>query len=427
MSALAIALLHAEGDQFNASIVQEGEKGGRTAAREVHRLLKREIEGGADLVVYHVADHGGCSFGNSSAFASFLRGFSSADEPSFLAAPTEGPGGSVNRITQLLFLNLPLTSISHIFLGSLHTNLLATYLEGVPTQLCGKITLLETVTIAPRVRSLVTEGHFRSTRALQGLFGELGGLESGFDFLGVDDASGTKEETEKAGLGWAAEPTAPSDAQSTSSSGPKKRMLSDAFTSSSSFHPPSPPPGVAAGSTTAPTPSSSSLPRFLPPPLQGVELAAATTPPRADSPPATRPASSSSPKKGKEKQKESGKGEWLQLGKRKYDAPSLVGAKVPDGLYPPPYPIPSGAFKPPLLRFPDDNKPCNRFQPEEWRQFKKAIKGTMCNEAKYGKCKMTADSCIQGHRCPYTLTSSPFEEKGTCHFSNAGLPHSVKM
>ncbi|GAA5859482.1 hypothetical protein JCM8547_006843 [Rhodosporidiobolus lusitaniae] len=96
-------------------------------------------------------------------------------------------GVHVSRIIQLLLLHLPRNGVSHVFLGSLHTSYLATYLEGIPQELGNKLTLLEAVTVAPGVRQLIGDGEFSSSRCVQQLFSGQELVDLGVSALRLDE------------------------------------------------------------------------------------------------------------------------------------------------------------------------------------------------------------------------------------------------
>ncbi|GAA5859490.1 hypothetical protein JCM8547_006847 [Rhodosporidiobolus lusitaniae] len=142
----------------------------------------------------------------------FLRRFASSAEPCFLAAPLPEDGGHVSRIIQ----------------------------QGK------KLTLLQTVTIALRVKKLVEEGEFELSGCVKGLFG--GGLEevdSGVYMLRLDEVDEKREEGEWAG--W---------------EGEKKQEVScePTYWPSTSYSPSSSP------SNTAPLPPFSEVPSSPPAP-----------------------------------------------------------------------------------------------------------------------------------------------------------------
>ncbi|GAA5947271.1 hypothetical protein JCM10213_001208 [Rhodosporidiobolus nylandii] len=398
---LAVVLLQAEGDQFNDSLIQQREEGGRLAAAELHRILGKEVASageGGELLVYLVAD--GRKLSRSSrptSLEAFLQGLAGAAEPTVVASPCEGHGGSAERILQLLSLYLPLGSTSRIFLGGLHTNYLAEYLEGLPAELRGKVTLLSTVTVAPKIRKLVSDGYFAYSDALEGLFGELGGAESETEEVALED--GEKQDAWPEDV-WDVEQERASTA-SASTEQPKKRMLSDTL---SPYPLSSPAPAVAAQSDAG-------------------DLAACE-------------ACSSHLTAGNGKKKRSGKSE--------YSGVKGAGAKVAPGLLPRPTPVPSGPFKPPSLNFSTGTPPCNAFYlapdgcrkmacsfshsfpftAEEWKRFPLAVAAQICSNRVHGKCNK-GDACIKGHRCPYTVSACPHGAE--CYYLQAGLPHSVKL
>ncbi|BGP42134.1 hypothetical protein JCM10449v2_006137 [Rhodotorula kratochvilovae] len=415
---LAVVLLNAEGDQFNASSIAQGEAGGRAAAEELHRLARQEVaasgDGGGEAVVHLVTrSKEGLPFVGGAAHERWLAGFASAPKLCHISLPLDDSRGGAGRILQLLTLYLPLASISTIFIGSLHTNYLAPYLEGLPPRLRSKICLLETVTVAPDVHMLVVEGLFRTTKVFKSLFGEMDGGDEVFDFLDVKEL---KTQLQEVNL-------TPSVPRSDPVAAPAPARTP--FPAPAPVEPPSTgaPRSTLADAIVAPLDVSQSIPPL--PPVQQ-ELQGAATP----KPPPT-------PRK--------------EQNKPVYDPASKTVVR-PTGLtkqdrFPvdslPAYP--QYAFKHRLFRFPIDRRPCNHFwlgkdgcgfadtcsyshtHPftlEEFKDYRLFVKSTPCQDlVKRGRCKMGED-CVHGHRCPHTERDCLHLEKGMCHYARAGLPHS---
>ncbi|GAA5889413.1 hypothetical protein JCM6882_000736 [Rhodosporidiobolus microsporus] len=367
-----VALLHFEGDAFNDSLVQANERGGRDAAHELHRVLRAE-------------------------------------------------GGAATE--ELLSRYLPLPTTALIFLASLHTNYLATYLSGLPSNLRAKIVLLDTVTIAPKIRRLVDEGLFKVSQAAKGLFGDLGGATSGLALLALDELDERKDETPRFN-DFSSSSTGYSYPDASSSN----RLL---WGSPPSPPPRSPPPAQFWSPSSAP-PS----PLWQPDPFF-----------QNDATPPTSPAASPS-KSGSHRKRSGRERDEARKGKNGKERQKTEGDKVPPNLFPPAYaPPPMGtAFKPPHLTLPADVRPCNRyyldpagchdkrcsyshdypFAPEEWRVYALYIRGSVCPNLRggaSGRCGK-GDECPFGHVCPYTQKQCPFDER--CHFLRAGLGHSKR-
>jgi hypothetical protein len=164
---------------------------------------------------------------------------------------------------ELLFLYLPLPAVSRIFLGSLHTDYVVQYVEALPDQYRDKITLVETVTVAPKVQKLINDKLFFSTTALSRLFGDVGGFETGMEYL-RDDSSASSSVEDENGF-------EPSEAKSSVSS-PSSVFF--AFTDTSFYRtcPPllrqRPPLSLRDASSAKPSLLDLLLPNFLPPHLR---------------------------------------------------------------------------------------------------------------------------------------------------------------
>ncbi|GAA5906858.1 uncharacterized protein JCM6883_005710 [Sporobolomyces salmoneus] len=173
---LSVLILNAEGDQFNASFIADGKRGGIQASTQLYRLAKERLfrqEGINDspLIVYLVADRKKSFTFPDKRIEAFYDGFGSTDDCSFVVEGIES--SPFQRVTQLLDLYLPLESTTSILLGSLHTNQLYPYIISLPPRQKNKITLLSTVSVAPCYRQLVAEGWFKTSTEFENLFGEL--------------------------------------------------------------------------------------------------------------------------------------------------------------------------------------------------------------------------------------------------------------
>ncbi|GAA5916837.1 hypothetical protein JCM8208_006998 [Rhodotorula glutinis] len=154
---LAVVLLNEEGDQLNASSIAQGQPGGRAAADELHRIARAEVAsagGGTGEAVVHLVT---CTYAGSSstkvaAQDKWLSGFGSSGQLCHLSLPLDDGRGAAGWILQLLTLYLPLAA------------------SAAPA---AKITLVETVTVAPGVHDLVQSGLLKITSAFKGLFGEM--------------------------------------------------------------------------------------------------------------------------------------------------------------------------------------------------------------------------------------------------------------
>ncbi|GAA5856814.1 hypothetical protein JCM9279_002026 [Rhodotorula babjevae] len=386
-SRLTVLLLNEEGDQFNASSVAQGHLGGRAAADELHAVARAQVAsagGGTGEAVVHLVT---CAYAGSSstkvaAQDQWLSGFGSSSQLCHLSLPLDDGRGASGRILQLLTLYLPLASVSTIFLGSLHTDYLAPYLEGMPPRLRAKITLVETVTLAPGIKDLVDSGLLKMTSAFKGLFGETDGAdELKVDWTGV-------EELEKQLAELEVDPEAPS-----SSSMPEPGFVS--------------------------APTSPARPATLEPPVVAERRPVLSTRPPVGDAPQDVPAPA---------------GRLFVARKRQ----TLFAA---DRL--PPYP--TKAFKFRTFRWDPDNRPCNvfwlsskgcahegrtyrhdtPFTLEEFKVYRLWVKSTVCfGMQRYGSCELDDAECPQGHRCPFTLEDCPLVRRGQCFYKQAGLPHS---
>ncbi|GAA5856812.1 hypothetical protein JCM9279_002025 [Rhodotorula babjevae] len=399
---LTVLLLNEEGDRFNASSIAQGHQGGRAAADELHRIARAEVSsagGGTGEAVVHLVT---CAYAGSSstkvaAQDQWLSGFGSSGQLCHLSLPLDDGRGAAGRILQLLTLYLPLASVSTIFLGSLHTDYLAPYLEGMPPRLRAKITLVETVTLAPGIKDLVDSGLLKMTSAFKGLFGEMAAADDvKVDWMGVEELEKQLAELEVEG-----------DIPSFSSA--LEAVVNPAPA------PPSPP------RLATPEP-----PVVAPPPVVGAPPVVAAprrtlTKEQAQAYLAKKAPSAAPPKR--------------------YHAPQKQDRFPVDDL--PPYP--TKAFRCRIFRFPPDQRPCNLywlspngcphahcdydhetpFSLEDFQQYRLYVKASPCPDmAKLGRCKYDDAECVLGHRCQHTLKDCPHVRKGACHYEKAGLPHS---
>ncbi|GAA5947212.1 hypothetical protein JCM10213_001186 [Rhodosporidiobolus nylandii] len=156
-ASLAVMLLSADGDKFDQNFVRQGEKGGKAASETLHALLREQVGGGEGketaIILVSNTDKTAC-LSRSFLRESFLRGFSSSHDASSILSPHQGPGGFAGRTIQLLTMYLPLDSVSHVFVGSLHSPRVIQYFESLSSGLRGKVVLLDFGDLAPRPRAL---------------------------------------------------------------------------------------------------------------------------------------------------------------------------------------------------------------------------------------------------------------------------------
>ncbi|GAA5965657.1 hypothetical protein JCM3765_000916 [Sporobolomyces pararoseus] len=154
---LSIVVLNAEGDQFNASLIAEGKQGGVQASTSLYSIASEKLIGNSSLIVYLVADRKKSFTFPDKRIEAFFEGFSSTENPAFVVEPIDS--NSFLRVIQLLELYLPLSSVSSIYLGSIHTSQLYPFLISLPFSQKQKINFLSTVTIAPCYKqSLLQQG-----------------------------------------------------------------------------------------------------------------------------------------------------------------------------------------------------------------------------------------------------------------------------
>ncbi|GAA5857432.1 hypothetical protein JCM5353_004519 [Sporobolomyces roseus] len=456
---LSVVLLNAEGDQFNASLIADGEQGGQQASIHLYHRVKASlarsgIPTSSSLVVYLVADRKKSLSIPQSRVTSFLTGFASTENNCYVVEPIP----SASRIKQLLDLYLPLSSTSSILLASLHNNDLYPYLLSLPIDLKLKITFLSTVTIAPSYRHLSNEGWFKTSREFEDLFG---GLLSPDVAARIWDIGQLEKEAETIEIevgkvqNWVHQSFASEEDQivaSTSRHSPiASGLIWDAPSDDEVENPPSqhfaykspsPQPSRSTPLPRAPSPPcieldyaqedfaevldaeySTAMVPFVPPSTPPLPpQAALATPPHMTSTPPSGPA-----------------------GKK---ASRAAASNVETITQTPQGPVSSlPAFSTPFLSFRSNTQPCKRhycaptgcpqtaqscrfshnfpFTPKERDLFPLWVKSTVCMDASRGKCKKGDSKCIQGHRCPFTFKACPWGT--TCKFKEKGMPHSSRV
>ncbi|GAA6018357.1 hypothetical protein JCM11491_005944 [Sporobolomyces phaffii] len=435
--------------------------------------------GSTAVIVYLVADRKKSISYPEKRVEAFLRGFGSTSEPSFVVEPING--SPLLRITQLLDLYLALESTTSVLLGSLHTNDLCPYLVNLAPEYQHKVTLLDTVTVAPCYRRLGSP--FNSSREFESLFGELLTPDVAAKMLwdSVDPAEvGRDRETKHkndgddnkdngpAGGGrdirshdatsWRAEDNPfPTTAAPVASTSQTSRLIWDVDSDDdlpawdptsqqqlAQFSPPpspqgTPSPPVVVAAPDPPGPSveaallldSSTSPRVIttrpstnPLPVRPVQkpaFAAATTT-------SSSSAAASKPANGKKVKPETIT--QTPLG----PVSSLAAFSVPSLTF-------SAFAEQPCKRHyaarggcPQSGQACRfshefPFTPQERALFPYWVKGTVCMDAARGKCQKhkpgEVDECYQGHRCPYTNQGCPFGNH--CKFRQLGMPHSSRV
>ncbi|GAA6031601.1 hypothetical protein JCM8097_006543 [Rhodosporidiobolus ruineniae] len=165
----AVLLLSGDGDQLNSALIKAGEVGGRQASEQLHSIV-HEVTGGEMEVVVNIVSNSGATtaLAHSRFTDAFLRGLGSTSHLTFLVPPQNGPGGFAERIIQLLSLYIDLDSVSHILVGSLHSQVVVDYLSGVPAELRSKIILVSTINLVSSARELVEDQGYVATSALVG-------------------------------------------------------------------------------------------------------------------------------------------------------------------------------------------------------------------------------------------------------------------
>ncbi|GAA5832777.1 hypothetical protein JCM11251_005759 [Rhodosporidiobolus azoricus] len=165
-SPLAVIILGEE-DQFDTSYVEQGQSGGRSAARKLHKVMEGEVEEGTSILAFYVDDLRARHIEE----AAFFDGFcSSTSKMTLVVPPGTGAGGTVERIAQLISFFLPFPFVSKVFLGHTSSDTLFDNLESLTEEQRGKSTVLHGG--LKRHNRLVEEGGFRVLKIEAGLFGE---------------------------------------------------------------------------------------------------------------------------------------------------------------------------------------------------------------------------------------------------------------
>ncbi|GAA5993441.1 hypothetical protein JCM5350_000094 [Sporobolomyces pararoseus] len=463
---LSIVVLNAEGDQFNASLIAQGKPGGVQASTCLYSIASEN-------------DRKKSFTFPDKRVEAFFDGFSSTENPAFVVEPIDS--NSFLRVTQLLDLYLPLTSVSSVYLGSIHTSQLYPYLISLPPQQKNKITFLSTVTVAPCYRQLQRDGWFkgRIETVFENLFGQLltpqvaakmlwdsvevdsnqdGVVEGGKD-IWSSSSTMTMELNE---TNWRAEDN-PISSTSKSSGLIWDQDSDDDLPSwdresQLQLTPPiSPQPSARPSPMLTPSPKEPEQEEVVTPespsvstrPPESSSILAREVqplPPRPPPPPTTlvaavlarqgvltRPIATASANPQPIKPISSKPVQTITPTKE-------IITQTPQGLLSslPTFPLPQ-------LSFTAYTAPCKRhyllkegcpqtaqscrfshsfpFTSQEKKLFPVWAKGTVCPDQMRGKCKRGED-CYLGHRCSYTFAACP--HGNTCKFKVAGLPHSSR-
>ncbi|GAA5826639.1 hypothetical protein JCM5353_004999 [Sporobolomyces roseus] len=453
VESLAVLLLNAEGDKFNTSFLNDGIKGGETAAELVYTLAKEKVEidnsrdGDTKLIVYLVSNAHNVTM-NSNKNQAFLKGFASTSNPCFVVEPikVDGTSSASIRILELLKTYIPLKSVSTILLGALHTTDLYSYLKTLPSQYQAKVTLVSTITVAPPYRVLVDSGTVAAWRGLERLFGGMSELPD-LSTLSINDSPRAPVRIDEAPLEEEA-PESPSEEMIArliwESSGFERSEEDDSseeweIASPRSTRKPqngnvdnSSAPGDRSYSSAARAASSINQ-------VVGASRAAQQAKPGATSQPRSprrerggrqkafsKTSGASRRRAQRERVAAEARREENQARLRELESIGEVS----------PYP----AWRPPRITF-DEPHPCINqylskdkctdrncpyshdypFTEEEKRLYRPFIKSMICTKFLHGQCKKGED-CLKGHRCPYTVKGCIFKEK--CYYKTQGLPHS---
>ncbi|GAA6063298.1 hypothetical protein JCM10212_001417 [Sporobolomyces blumeae] len=470
---------------FNHDLIADGEPGGRAAARLVFAKATEHLDrveaSRPSLVVYFVAARTDTSSLPAKRVEAFLRGFATTSFPSFVVEPvTDGPRHSaIDRISQLLDLYLPLESTTSILLGSLHTGDLVKLLKNLPQHLIDKVTLVSTVTVAPACRQLRDERGIRTSHGLESLFGKFLSPDlaatlwsdddqpkDSYDDTAPDSESDEEDRWNYNQIVSALSTATPASdspgpprsgvsAESASTLSLERRSTAQLGTDavSSSFEPTEP----QASTSKAPVPSgliwdcpsdeeeifavwesetqqgeaSDPGDRDDPSPASQGVVAGSDPVRRAASQPSTPPRHAQRPTR---------RPAFATPTKGTRATPPETIVDTPDG------PVSSlASFEPPLLSLSVHPQPCKKhylsptgcpksastchfshawpFTPQERELFPLFAKGTPCQDFVRGKCDK-GEACIQGHRCPFTVTRCPYGR--ACKFRIRGLPHSSR-
>ncbi|GAA5960223.1 hypothetical protein JCM3765_002508 [Sporobolomyces pararoseus] len=441
---LAVVLMNAEGDKFNASYLAGGVKGGKLAAEHITALAKEKTLG-AKVIVYLVSDNHHNLIGSGQTQA-FLRGFASTSNSCFVVEPIQAHGSTLKtgRVLQLLQIYTPLKNVTEILLGSLHNNQLYSYLRNLSPQEQKKFTLCSTITVAPPYRVLVDSGTFEAWRGFEPLFGGLAipdvsilsiketvetRVEEVHEEMEEEEAD-TESEEEEAARNEIAAPTSPEDGHD---------FNWDSFPESASGSSDESSEWEVAGprSNKKPTqPRNGSTNGEKSADMNGEGASTAnngTSSRRSERGGRDRNGrSTTSGASRRRKQRERVQREQRRSQRRRQERSGPFQGVVS--------PLP--AWEPPHLTFSDphpcihhylrkngcETRDCPYSHDYKWRSEEEKnvlyplfIKSILCVKFVKGQCKK-GEECINGHRCPYSLRNCRYGSR--CYYSLQGLPHS---
>ncbi|GAA5969460.1 hypothetical protein JCM11641_008122 [Rhodosporidiobolus odoratus] len=180
---LVVVLLSADGDKLADKISKNAD---RNLTRKITELVSTaEKKEKQEIMFWVVAKIGNAAaFGRSGLDERFLRRFAASRQPCSVIAPLGENKGYSKRIIQLLDLHLSLGSTSKIYLGSLHSALIAEYLTNVPQHFRNKIVLLETGDVAQTTRDLIKSKTYEHVQLVK---------QGEQDTMQVDESEGEKE------------------------------------------------------------------------------------------------------------------------------------------------------------------------------------------------------------------------------------------
>ncbi|GAA6006142.1 hypothetical protein JCM11491_002046 [Sporobolomyces phaffii] len=437
---LAVVLLNAEGDKFNAAYLTEGGKGGRTAAEHVSALVKQRINSGnrGTKVVVYLVSHGLDNTIGSGQTKAFLRGFASTAEACFVVEPLtlDGVTSASARVLQLLQLYVPLKAVANIFVGSLHNTYLYSYLRNLAPHYQYKLTLVSTITVAPPYRVLVDSGTVEAWRGLEPVFG--GFAIPDMSALRIEDEPPVKDEPVASRIDEVESEPDQEQGQEQYDHAPEsppaeyfQQFLWSSSESESEANDDGDDEWEVAGPRSNKKPTSS-FGRDTSSTQLETSGSSGSSPVGVRFNRSTRQLSSTSGASRRRKQRERVSRENLgQDRKRAENSPPLEGrvSSLP-------------AWQPPRLTFTEPHPCINHYlcesgcqdrhcvyshdyefasEEEEHTLYRLFIKSMICTQYLRGKCKK-GESCIKGHRCPFTLKGCRYREK--CYYLTQGLPHS---
>ncbi|GAA6062542.1 hypothetical protein JCM10212_004308 [Sporobolomyces blumeae] len=409
---LAVLVLDAEGDRFNACYTSEGELGGRQAAELVclltdEMLKEATSDDNVKLAVYLVST-------DSTASSDFLRGFAST--PNNCVVVQAEADDATARIAQLVDLYLPLESVAFVLVGSLNSDALFSSISALSPTRRSKVVLVSTIDVAPAWRNLAKQGQVQTWRGIEDLFGGTTppfafGIERGqpeLYTLTVSDAGDI-------------------------SLGLSSLTLSEA--------------GEAQGQSRQKSDSDDSSDWQVASPRSAKPV---TSPASPSSPGASPSESGSSPRMGatsgaarrRDRRYRSGRRE---TGRREKSPETEVAQADPPLISTPKGPVsPLPAWDPPVLGLRVKPPPCLHhylsvsgcyrppgtcpyshaypFSSDERRDYRKYIKSILCVQLQHNERCTLGEQCLMGHRCPYTFRGCPYGAR--CFYRLKGLPHS---